>query len=121
MVEFGTAVFDGDHAVGDIGPISRSSGTTSSDSTASGHRLSSVPRILLKAREAGAGFRALARENSDGVQAIKGGDLGWIAPGQSRDKKIDTVLAALSRWSRRGSNYRMVTTSTRSYSGRCAR
>ena len=29
------------------------------------------------------------------MQALKGGDLGWIAPGQSRDKKIDTVLAAL--------------------------
>ena len=95
--EFGTAVFEGDHAVGDIiGPIRSQFGyhVIRYD----GKRPPAEQRaaeVLLKAREAGADFQALARENSDGIEAIKGGDLGWIAPGQSRDKKIDTLLAAL--------------------------
>ncbi len=95
--EFGTAVFEGDHAVGDIiGPIKSQFGyhVIRYD----GKRPPAEKRaaeVLLKAREAGADFQALARENSDGIEAIKGGDLGWIAPGQSRDKKIDTILAAL--------------------------
>lgn len=95
--EFGSAVFDGDHAPGDvIGPVKSQFGyhVIRYD----GKRPPAEQRaaeILIKAREADADFQALARENSDGLEALKGGDLGWIAPGQSRDQQIDTTLFAL--------------------------
>ncbi|HEY8168052.1 MAG TPA: peptidylprolyl isomerase [Candidatus Limnocylindrales bacterium] len=95
--EFGSAVFDGDHAAGDIiGPVKSQFGyhVIRYD----GKRPPAEQRaaeLLIQAREAGADFAALAREHSDGLEALKGGDLGWIAPGQSQDKQIDTTLFAL--------------------------
>ena len=95
--EFGTAVFEGNPAEGDIiGPVKSQFGyhVIRYD----GRRPPAEQRaaeILIQAREAGADFQALARENSDGIEAIKGGDLGWVAPGQSRDKKVDEILFAL--------------------------
>lgn len=95
--EFGTAVFDGDHALGDvIGPVKSQFGyhVIRYD----GKRPPAEQRaaeILIRAREAGADFEALARENSDGLESIKGGDIGWVAPGQSRDSKVDEILFAL--------------------------
>ena len=95
--EFGTAVFDGNHAVGDIiGPVKSQFGyhVIRYD----GKRPPADQRaaaLLLAAREPGADFQALARESSDGLEASKGGDLGWVAPGQSRDKKVDDILFKL--------------------------
>jgi parvulin-like peptidyl-prolyl isomerase len=95
--EFGSAIFDGQHVKGEvIGPVKSQFGyhVIRYD----GKRAPAEQRaaeLLIKAREAGADFEALARENSDGLEAIKGGDLGWIAPGQSRDQKVDDVLFAL--------------------------
>jgi len=95
--EFGTAVFDGNHAVGDIiGPVKSQFGyhVIRYD----GKRPPADQRaaaLLLAAREPGADFQALARESSDGLEASKGGDLGWVAPGQSRDQKVDDILFKL--------------------------
>jgi parvulin-like peptidyl-prolyl isomerase len=95
--EFGTAIFDGEHEQGEvIGPVRSQFGyhVIRYD----GKRAPAEQRaaeLLIKAREAGADFEALARENSDGLEAIKGGDIGWIAPGQSRDQKVDEILFAL--------------------------
>jgi parvulin-like peptidyl-prolyl isomerase len=95
--EFGSAIFDGQHVKGEvIGPVKSQFGyhVIRYD----GKRAPAQQRaaeLLIKARETGADFQALARENSDGLESIKGGDLGWIAPGQSRDQKVDDVLFAL--------------------------
>ena len=96
--EFGSAVFDGDHATGDIiGPVKSQFGyhVIRYDGKRPPAEQRAAEILLIQAREAGADFAALAREHSDGLEALKGGDLGWIAPGQSQDQQIDTVLFAL--------------------------
>ncbi len=43
--------------------------------------------------EAGADFGALARDNSDKVEAEKGGDIGWIGKGQLQQELEDAIFA----------------------------
>ena len=75
-------------------PRSRSSGTTSSATTARGPgRTARRPPSSPLLRPARASRRSA--EISEGLEAIKGGDLGWVAPGQSRDQKVDDILVAL--------------------------
>ena len=44
--------------------------------------------------DGGADFGTLARDNSDGPEAGKGGDLGWIAKSQLKDQLIAAIFAA---------------------------
>ena len=44
--------------------------------------------------DGGADFGALARDNSDGPEAGKGGDLGWVAKSQLKDQLIAAIFAA---------------------------
>jgi len=53
-----------------------------------------IEEAATKARAPGADFAALAREYSDGTEAAKGGDLGWIASYQLPKEK-ETALFAL--------------------------
>ena len=43
--------------------------------------------------EAGADFGALARDNSDKVEAEKGGDIGWVGKGQLQQQLEDAIFA----------------------------
>lgn len=53
-----------------------------------------IKEIQAKLSEAGADFAAIAKENSDAIDASKGGDMGWIARLQL-EKQIEDVLFGL--------------------------
>jgi parvulin-like peptidyl-prolyl isomerase len=95
--EFGDAIFEGTHLKGDIiGPVRSQFGWHVI--LFEGRRLPPKERaaaLLITVREPNADFGAIAKEESAGIEASKGGDLGWIAPGQSRDAKIETALFGL--------------------------
>ena len=44
--------------------------------------------------DGGADFAAIARDVSDGAEASRGGDLGWVAKGQLDKQLIDAIFAA---------------------------
>ncbi|MEX2185114.1 MAG: peptidylprolyl isomerase [Chloroflexota bacterium] len=44
--------------------------------------------------DAGADFAQLARDLSEGAEARRGGDLGWVAPGQYDERLTDAIFAA---------------------------
>jgi parvulin-like peptidyl-prolyl isomerase len=95
--EFGDAIFVGTHLKGDIiGPVRTQFGWHLI--LFESRRLPPKERaaaLIISAREPNADFAAIAKEESAGIEASKGGDLGWIAPGQSRDAKIETALFGL--------------------------
>jgi len=95
--EFADAIFEGTHGKGDIvGPVKSQFGWH----VILFDRFRPAPKqraaeLLVKVNEPGADFAAIAKEESDGLEAAKGGDLGWIAPGQSSDPTIEEALFTL--------------------------
>lgn len=56
-----------------------------------------VPDVADIKRRVDAGtadFAQLARDLSEGAEAARGGDLGWVAPGQYDERLIDAIFAA---------------------------
>ena len=95
--EFSDALFEGTHTKGEIiGPVKSQFG--SHVILFEGRRLPPADRVtaLIQSLSApGADFAAVAKEESTGLQASKGGDLGWIIRGESRDIKIEDAIFAL--------------------------
>jgi parvulin-like peptidyl-prolyl isomerase len=95
--EFSEALFTGTHVKGDVlGPVRSQFGWHVI--LFEGRRLPPKDRaaaVITSLAKPGADFSALAKEESSGLQASKGGDLGWIVRGESRDIKIEQALFAL--------------------------
>ncbi|MFI5255060.1 MAG: peptidylprolyl isomerase, partial [Candidatus Limnocylindrales bacterium] len=95
--EFSDALFTGTHTKGDIiGPVRSQFGWHVI--LFEGRRppvTDRVDALLTSLAAPYADFSAAAKENSSGPEAAKGGDLGWIARGQSKDIKIEDALFAL--------------------------
>jgi parvulin-like peptidyl-prolyl isomerase len=95
--EFSDAVFVGAHNKGDvIGPVKSQFGWHLI--LFEGQRGAPADRAAadLKAvSQPGADFSAVAKAESSGIEASKGGDLGWIIKGESSDLQIEQALFAL--------------------------
>jgi parvulin-like peptidyl-prolyl isomerase len=95
--EFSDALFDGTHTKGEIiGPVKSQFGWHVI--LFEGRRLPPADRVtalLTSLAAPGADFAAVAKAESTGLEASKGGDLGWIIRGESRDIKIEDALFAL--------------------------
>ena len=94
--EFADAVFEGDHAEGDIvGPVKSQFGyhviLYVARRAAILDRLEEVKQALARPD---ADFEALAREQSDATNADEGGEVGWVARYQV-EKEIEDALFAL--------------------------
>jgi parvulin-like peptidyl-prolyl isomerase len=95
--EFSDALFTGTHVKGDvIGPVRSQFGWHLI--LFEGRRLPPKQRaaaLITTLTKPGADFAAVAKEESGGLEASKGGDLGWIIRGMSRDIQIEKALFAL--------------------------
>jgi parvulin-like peptidyl-prolyl isomerase len=95
--EFSDALFEGTHTKGEIvGPIKSQFGWHVI--LFEGRRPPAAQRVdalLTSLAAPGADFAAVAKAESTGLEASKGGDLGWIIRGESRDIKIEDALFAL--------------------------
>lgn len=97
VTPFAQAIFEGDHTKGEvIGPVKTQYGyhvilweakRPDSKTWAS--------QLLEQAKAPGADFQALAKANSDGTDAAQGGDMGWIAKGQSTDYHVQDAVFGL--------------------------
>lgn len=90
----GDALFEGSHTVGDvIGPVPTEIGWAVLMYL--GQRASAaerVPAIQARLAAPGADFAAIAREESDGLEAAAGGDMSWIAPFEA-DPALEAAIA----------------------------
>jgi parvulin-like peptidyl-prolyl isomerase len=97
VTPFAQAIFEGNHTAGEIiGPVQ----------TQYGYHVilweakrpdpqTWITQLLQQAKAPGADFQAIAKANSDGTDASQGGDMGWIAPGQESDPKVEKAVFAL--------------------------
>jgi parvulin-like peptidyl-prolyl isomerase len=93
--EFGTAIFDGEHAKGDIiGPVKTQFGYHVILFEQKRTLEQKIQEIVDLLKKPGADFQAIAKAQSDASNASQGGDLGWIAR-LSVEKAEEDVLFRL--------------------------
>ncbi len=97
--EFGGAIFNGSHTYGEIiGPIKSQYGYHvifwEALHAPAATRIDDLANQL-KQHQAGVTFQSLAIADSDAPDASQGGDIGWIAKGQSADYRTEQALFGL--------------------------
>ena len=99
MTEFGSAIFNGSHTYGEIiGPVKSQYGYHvifwEAQHAPAATRIDDLANQL-KQHQAGVTFQSLAIADSDAPDASQGGDMGWIAKGQSADYRTEQALFGL--------------------------
>jgi len=97
VTEFSDAIFDGTHTKGEIiGPVKTQYGwhviMYEALKEAPAKRINTISNEV---RQPGASFQAIAKTESEGLEADQGGDLGWFAKGQATDYRIEQTLFGL--------------------------
>jgi parvulin-like peptidyl-prolyl isomerase len=91
--EFGTAIFDGEHAKGDIiGPVKTQFGYHVILFERKRTLEQKIQEIVDLLKKPGADFQAIAKAQSDASTASQGGDLGWIARLQVEKAQEDVLF-----------------------------
>jgi len=91
---FSAAIFKDGLKAGDIiGPVKSSFGYHVIQILRYAPDATNITNLKAQA-DAGADFATLARDNSDGVEAAKGGDLGWVYKGEESQLVEDAIFAA---------------------------
>ena len=97
VTEFSDAIFNGTHTKGEIiGPVKTQYGwhviMFEALKEAPAKRINTVSNDV---RQPGADFQAIAKAQSEGVEADQGGDLGWFTKGQASDYRIEQTIFGL--------------------------
>lgn len=99
VAEFGGAIFNGSHTYGEIiGPVKSQYGYHvifwEALHAPAATRIDDLANQL-KQHQPGVTFQSLAVADSDAPDAAQGGDMGWIAKGQSADYRTEQALFGL--------------------------
>ncbi len=99
VTEFGSAIFNGSHTYGEIiGPVKSQYGYHvifwEAEHAPAATRINDIANQL-KQHQAGVTFQSLAVADSDASDAAQGGDMGWVAKGQSADYRTEQALFGL--------------------------